>query len=86
MGKNKDILQMVLREEESNMRLSAISFDGLEQMQNLLKELYPVADCDTIIQSGSLPMAFDMVYSIDINAYNGRKNVQLVIKDFRVSK
>lgn len=86
VGKNKDILQMVLREEESNMRLSAISFDGLEQMQNLLKELYPVADCDTIIQSGSLPMAFDMVYSIDINAYNGRKNVQLVIKDFRVSK
>lgn len=86
VGKNKDILQMVLREEKSNMCLSAISFDGLEQMQNLLKELYPVADCDTIIQSGSLPMAFDMVYSIDINAYNGRKNVQLVIKDFRVSK
>lgn len=86
VGKNKDILQMILREEQSNMRLSAISFDGLEQLQNLLKELYPVADCDTIIKSGSLTMMFDVVYSIDINAYNGRKNVQLVIKDFRVSK
>ncbi len=86
VGKNKDILQMVLCEEESNMRLSAISFDGLEQLQNLLKELYPMVDCDTIIKSGSLPMMFDVVYSIDINAYNGRTNVQLIIKDFRVSK
>jgi len=26
------------------------------------------------------------VYSVDINTYNGRSNVQLMIKDFRFAK
>ena len=83
IGKNKDILRLTLSEPQSGTRLSAISFDGYEQLQEMLKELYPVEECDKIIRSGHLPKLVDIVYSVDINSYNGRSNVQLMIKDFR---
>lgn len=86
IGKQKDMLQMTLREEGSPLRLAAVSFDGLTHLRDIVKELYPQEDCDTIIQSGRLPMQLDFVYSIAINAYNGRTTVQLMIRDFRVAR
>ena len=66
--------------------MAAVSFDGLTHLRDIVKELYPQEDCDTIIQSGRLPMQLDFVYSIAINAYNGRTTVQLMIRDFRVAR
>ena len=86
IGKNKDILRMTLSEEVSGIRLKAISFDGYKEMLNLLKELYPKEECDKMMSGGKIPRKFDFVYSIDINTYNGRTSVQLMIKDFRISK
>lgn len=86
VGKNQDMMQLTLREQDSHMRLAAVDFHGLENLRSILKELYPTEDCDRMIQSGPLPMALDFVYSIDINSYQGRQSVQLVIRDFRVSK
>lgn len=86
IGKDRNILRMTLSEPQSGTRLSAISFDGYEQLQEMLKELYPAEECDKIILSGQLPELLDIVYSVDINTYNGRSNVQLMIKDFRFAK
>ena len=86
IGKEKNILRMTLSEPSSGTRLSAISFDGYGQLCQMLKELYPSEDCDKIILSGQLPSLLDMVYSVDINTYNGRSSVQLMLKDFRFAK
>lgn len=86
IGKDRNILRMTLSEPQSGTRLSAISFDGYEQLREMLKELYPAEECDKIILSGQLPELLDIVYSVDINTYNGRSNVQLMIKDFRFAK
>lgn len=83
IGKNKDILRLTLSEPRSGIRLSSISFDGYEQLLGMLKELYPAEECDRIMRSGQLPKLLDIVYSVDINTYNGRSSVQLMIKDFR---
>lgn len=83
IGKNKDILRLTLSEPNSGIRHGAISFDGYEQLRELLKELYPTEDCDKIIRSGQLPKLLDIVYSVEMNTYNGRSSVQLQIKDFR---
>lgn len=85
IGRNKDILRLTLSEPQSGTRLSAISFDGYGQLCQMLKELYPMEDCDKIILSGQLPSLLDIVYSVDVNTYNGRSTVQLMIKDFRFS-
>jgi len=52
----------------------------------MLRELYPDEDCVKMILSGQLPQLLDIVYSVDINTYNGRSNVQLMLKDFRFAK
>ena len=86
IGREKNILRMTLSESQSGTRLSAISFDGYSQLLEMLRELYPEEDCGKMITSGQLPHLLDIVYSIDINTYNGRSNVQLMLKDFRFAK
>lgn len=86
VGKEKNIMQMRLLETDTGLRLAAISFDGWENLQEILKSLYPNRTCDTILQQGRLPVLFDFVYSVDINSYQGKDSVQLVIRDFRVSR
>lgn len=86
IGKNKDILRMTVSEETSGIRFPALSFDGYEEMLNLLKELYPEEECVKMMNGGKIPRKFDFVYSIEINTYNGRNSVQFMIKDFRFSK
>lgn len=86
IGKNKDILRFTLAEPASGIRHAAVSFDGYEMMQEMLKELYPPEKCAKIWESGRLPVLLDIVYSIDINTYNGRSSVQLMLKDFRLSE
>lgn len=86
IGKNKDILRMTLSEKASGVRLQALSFDGYSQMLCLLKELYPDENCDKILSCGKIGHTLDFAYSIEINTYNGRNSVQLMIKDFRLSK
>lgn len=86
IGKNRDILRLTLSEPQSGVRISAVSFDGYEPLKEMLKELYPTESCDTIINSGHLPKPVDIVYSVEVNSYNGRSQVQLMIKDFRFSE
>ena len=43
--------------------------------------------CTRIVyHKGLLPQLLDIVYSIEINSYRGRSNVQLILKDFRFAK
>ena len=53
IGKDRNILRMTLSEPQSGTRLSAISFDGYEQLREMLKELYPAEECDKIIGSAN---------------------------------
>ena len=86
IGKDRTILRMTLSEPKSGTRLSAISFDGFHQLREMLKELYPTEECDKMIYSGQLTELLDIAYSVEINTYNGRSNVQLMLKDFRFAK
>lgn len=86
MGKNKDMLRLSLRQEENGIRQQGVSFDGYERLCELLKELYPSEECDKLLNGGKIPQKMDFIYGIDVNTYNGRSSVQLMIKDFRFSK
>lgn len=86
IGKNQDSLRLKLADPKTGIRLSAVCFGGYELLLEQLKELYPPQDCDKIIKVGQLPRQLDIVYSIDVNTYQGRSHVQLIIKDFRFSK
>ncbi len=86
IGKNKDILKLILREEKSGICLPAVSFDGYAPLREMLRELYPAEDCDTIISRGKLLRPLDIVYTVEINTYQGLSSVQLIVKDFRFAE
>jgi single-stranded-DNA-specific exonuclease len=86
LGKENNILRMELVEEETQIRHTAISFDGFDLFCNFIKQLYPNKDYDKILKGNVCPMYIDIVYSIDINRYQGRNMVQLLLKDFRLAK
>ncbi|MFI3174447.1 MAG: single-stranded-DNA-specific exonuclease RecJ [Bacillota bacterium] len=86
IGKNKNVLKFALRDPISDVRISAISFDGLNSFIELLKELYNEEKCAILLETGKLDVCIDFVYTLDINTYNGASSVQLLIKDFRPSK
>lgn len=86
MGKNKNMLRFQFLERETGVKRTAVSFDGYSVFREMLMELHGETDCDKIIESGKMSEPLDIVYTVDINAYQGRQTVQLVMKDFRLSK
>ena len=86
VGANKNIIQFVFSDELNNI-FKGISFKGFDKFQKIISENFN-DEIKTQIFQGNLEnlfLMFDIVYSIEINEYNGNRNVQLVIKDFRVS-
>ena len=84
IGKEKNILRMILR--QGGVKLSAISFDGLELWKSILKQLYGEQNCDAVLKTSFFEKNLDFVYHVDINTFAGESSVQLVLKDFRISR
>ncbi len=86
IGKEKDILKMVLKERQTGICLHAISFDGWERFSDMIKRLYGNENYDKMLYDGYYDRNMDFVYSIDINTFRGESSIQLQIKDFRISQ
>ena len=86
IGKEKDILKMVLKERQTGICLHAISFDGWERFSDMIKRLYGNENYDKMLYDGCYDGNMDFVYSIDINTFRGESSIQLQIKDFRISQ
>ncbi len=86
IGKEKDILKMVLKERQTGICLYAISFDGWERLSDMIKRLYGNENYDKMLYDGYYDRNMDFVYSIDINTFRGESSIQLQIKDFRISQ
>lgn len=86
VGKEKNILQFTFQDETKN-KIKAISFDGYDKFLSILKERYPDELVKKIIDGykKDIDLKLDVVYSIGVNEFNGYKNIQLIIKDFRLS-
>lgn len=85
VGKENNIIQLTLYDGISNIR--AISFDGYNKFLDILKQ----SICDDEIEKLILgikkviDLKLDVVYSIEVNLFNDIENVQLILKDFRLS-
>ena len=85
VGKENNIIQLTLYDGISN--IGAISFDGYNKFLDILKQ----SICDDEIEKLILgikkviDLKLDVVYSIEVNIFNDIENVQLILKDFRLS-
>lgn len=86
MGKNKDMLKFTLKDEKNGNLMTGISFDGYNSFVDMLKELYNEEICGKMLSDGKINERIDLVYTVEKNTYQGNSSVQLMIKDFRLSK
>lgn len=85
VGKENNIIQLTLNDETSNIR--AISFDGYTKFLDILKQTMTDDEIEKLILGIKkyIDLKLDVVYSIEVNIFNDIENVQLILKDFRLS-
>ena len=86
IGKEKNILKLYCRPEGSFEKLDGICFDGAEKFRTLIEEEYGERKLLDILDNNPANIKMDLIFSPAINEYNGNANLQLIVKDFRLSK
>lgn len=85
MGKDKNVLKLFCRLQSSLKKIDAISFDGGEKFKKLIFEVYGKNSGNKILSNNFNSIKMDFIFLPYVNEFNGVKNLQLVIKDFRFS-
>lgn len=84
VGKEKNIMQIVFIDEEG-CTIRAIDFKGYDKFREHIFVTFGKEIAEEILSEDlkNKNLSADIVYYIGINEYNNRRNIQLVIKDFR---
>lgn len=85
IGKEKNILKLYCRAAGSFEKIDAICFDGGEKFKRLIEEKYGEERLLEILNNNPANINMDIIFSPSVNEYNGNVNIQLIIKDFRIS-
>lgn len=91
MGKEKNVLKLMVRTPDSYISMEAVAFNAVDKFVNLLKEnfskeygeLKPFKTYNIIEVPDNLKI--DLVFSPQFNEFNGNKNINLKIIDFRIN-
>jgi single-stranded-DNA-specific exonuclease len=85
IGKDKNILKLVCKIRGGFSKIDAISFDGSEDFKSLIAEYYGEEKLQSILSGNDANVILDMVFYPSLNEYNGSINIQMMIKDMRLS-
>ncbi|WP_411682836.1 single-stranded-DNA-specific exonuclease RecJ [Clostridium thailandense] len=86
IGKEKNILKLYCRPEGSFEKFDAICFDGGDKFVSMVRDAYGEERAMDILNNKPSNLKMDLIFSPSINEYNGNISLQLVVKDFRLSK
>lgn len=85
LGKNKNILRLMCSKANSNKMQEIISFYLKDAFFDAITTKYGQETLNALLR-GQGSVNIDIVYSIGINEYNGRKYAQLTMLDFRMGE
>ncbi len=86
--KEKKVLIFRFINKNSQRKVKALSFGHIDKFENELTKFYNKSEIEKIM-CGILRnnnFTIDIIYSIEINEYNGDKSVQMKIKDFVIKR
>lgn len=86
MGKDKNIIKLFCRLKNGMEKIDAISFDGGEKFKQIIEEKYGTNELNNVLTNKFKHIFMDFIFSPSINKYNGNTKIQLIVKDFRLSK
>lgn len=85
VGKENNIIQLIL--SDGTRDIKAINFNGYIKFCEILKNNLDNDEFEKVMSGikKSIDLKLDVVYSIEVNVFNEFKNVQIILKDFRLS-
>ncbi|MGL5244156.1 MAG: single-stranded-DNA-specific exonuclease RecJ, partial [Sarcina sp.] len=84
MGKDNNILKLKCKVDNSFKTIDAITFDKFEEFKEQFSEKYGKQELLKILDGGFCNFKIDLIYQANINEFNGKKSVQMIIKSLRL--
>ena len=83
LGKNQNVLRLTLVDGEGNV-IDGILFNRLDEFINTIEEKYGKEQKDYMLRGRNNNIDVSLTFYPEINEYNGRRTIQLVIQNFKV--
>lgn len=81
LGSERKVLK--LRLQEDNSFVDCIYFGSIEDFDSYISEKFGEAELSKLYAGRSSNIKLDMIFNIDINEYNGSRNVQIILQYYR---
>ncbi|MCL1817123.1 MAG: DHH family phosphoesterase, partial [Clostridiales bacterium] len=86
LGASRQVLRFTLQSAGMKGQTEAIYFDGKEKLQELLQVAFGEQCWNNIIKGTQSGVTLDILYTLNVNTYQGRENAQAQIVDFRIAQ
>ena len=81
LGKNGNVGKYLVK-DEAGRQYDMIYFGNLDKWHDFLAESFGQEEQDRLYQAGSDGIQISVIYYPDINVYQGRESLQMVMKDY----
>ncbi|MGN0279729.1 MAG: single-stranded-DNA-specific exonuclease RecJ [Lachnospiraceae bacterium] len=81
LGKNSNVGKYLVK-DETGRQYDMIYFGNLDKWHDFLMEHFGQEERDRLYQTGSDGIQISVIYYPDINVYQGRESLQMVMKDY----
>lgn len=81
LGKNSNVGKYLVK-DETGRQYDMIYFGNLDKWHDFLTEHFGQEERDRLYQAGSDVIQISVIYYPDINVYQGRESLQMVMKDY----
>lgn len=85
LGKDKNVLKLFCRLKNTLKKIDAVDFRGGKKFRKLILENYGPQRGNKIFSNDFNSIKMDFVFSPSVNEFNGNKNIQIVVEDFRLT-
>lgn len=82
LGKNRNVGKYIIKDAQGN-QYDMIYFGDLENWHNFLQENFGKEELDRLYRNGSVEITIQIIYYPDINVYQGRESLQIVMQDYK---
>ena len=83
-GKNKNVIKMILTDGMTSREI--LLFESIDDFILKLSKEYPINEINNMINNLNSNIFLDIVYTPSINSFRGNQNLELKIKNYRVSE
>lgn len=83
-GKNRNVIKMILADNKTSREI--LLFENIDDFILKLSEKYSINEINNMINNLENNIFLDIVYTPSVNSFRGNQNLELKIKNYRVSE